>query len=193
MARKVVIVGAGALGSHVILMARNWDCELVVIDFDKVEQKNTQGQFHTRMSLRRNKAQAMAQAMQGMWGLKIKAIPHKFIMDNRGVLLTDADLVIDCTDNIEAREVVQQAAVEWDIPCLHGALSAGGDFARVMWTEHFTPDAEGEEGEATCEDGENLHFHVLASAHLAREAQTFLAGGKKASWQITPISVLRIA
>jgi len=193
MARKVVIVGAGALGSHVLLLARNWDCELTLVDFDKVEQKNTQAQMHTRMSLRRNKAQAMQQAMQGMWGLKVNAIPHRLTKDNFRQLLDGAFLVIDCTDNIEARLVLKAAKVALpSLEILHGALSAGGDFARVMWTEHFAPDAEGEQGQATCEDGENLHFHALAAAHMTREAQSFLAGGKKASWQITPISVLKI-
>jgi|APSaa5957512622_1039677.scaffolds.fasta_scaffold97095_2 molybdopterin-synthase adenylyltransferase len=194
MARKVVIVGAGALGSHVLLLARNWDCELILIDFDKVEQKNTQAQMHTRMSLRRNKAQAMQQAMQGMWGLKVKAVPHRLTMGNFKQLLDGAFLVIDCTDNIEARQILKAAKVVLPkMEILHGALSAGGDFARVVWTENFTPDAEGGEGEATCEDGENLHFHALAAAHMTREVQTFLAGGKKRSWQITPTSVLRIA
>jgi molybdopterin-guanine dinucleotide biosynthesis protein A len=63
----------------------------------------------------------------------------------------------------------------------------------VIWTEHFTPDAEGAEGEATCEDGQNLPFHALAGALIAQAAQKFLETGKKESWQLTPSSLIRIA
>lgn len=197
----IVIVGVGALGSHVLLNLRNLEDTIRVIDFDKVEYKNTQAQMHTRMSLRRNKAQAAQQAMQGMFGLKIEAIPHKLTDDNVAQLLGDADLIIDCTDNIAARQVIQRGATLDPaglervnaIPCLHGCLSAAGDFARVVWTEHFQADGEGAEGEATCEDGEQLPFFALASAHVAQEAQRFLRDGSKRSLQITLNAVLRLA
>jgi molybdopterin/thiamine biosynthesis adenylyltransferase len=193
MAKKIVIVGVGALGSHVLLLARNWDAQFKVIDFDRVEQKNTQAQMHTKMSLRHNKAQAIAKAMQGMFGLRIEANPNKLTRANSAQLLGyDADLIIDCTDNIAAREVIQWWHRDTTLPVLHGSLSAAGDFARVMWTEHFTPDAEGAEGEATCEDGEQLPFFTLAAAHIAQEAQRFLKDGSKRSLQITPTSVQRL-
>lgn len=194
MAQKlVVIVGLGALGSEVMTFARNWDVRFKVVDFDRVEQKNTQAQMHTRMSLRHNKAQAIAKAMQGMWGLKVEAIPHKLTTDNMEQILGGAHLIIDCTDNIAARLVIKDFKhIHPDVEVLHGALSAAGDFARVLWTEHFAPDAEGEEGEATCEDGEQLPFFAIAAAHIAQEAQRFLKDGTKRSLQITPTSVQRL-
>ena len=73
----VVIVGVGALGSHLVLLARNWSAKLKLVDFDRVEQKNTQAQFHSKMGLGRNKAQALGQAMQGMFGLKVDSLPRK--------------------------------------------------------------------------------------------------------------------
>ena len=187
--KRVIIVGVGALGSHVLLFARNWDARFVVLDFDRVEMKNVASQMHTRMGLRRNKAQAAQQGMQGMFGLKIDAVPHKLTPDNCRQLLSEADLVIDCTDNIEARNLIRAWA---DAPVLHGTLSADGDFARIVWGEHFTPDAEGTEGAATCEDGEQLPFFALAAAHLAQEAQRFLSEGTKRSFQITPTGVVRL-
>ena len=189
---QVVIIGVGALGSHVLLLARNWKVDLKVVDFDRVEQKNTQAQMHTRMSLRHNKALAAQKAMQGMFGLKIEAVPHKLTNENALQVLGKADLVIDCTDNIEARLVIKAFHEAKGVPTLHGALSASGDFAMVMWTEHFTPDAEGAEGQATCEDGVQLPFFAIAGAHIAQEAQRFLKDGTKRSLQVTPTSVLRL-
>ena len=191
--QTVVIVGAGALGSHVLMLARNWTVDLKVIDGDKVEQKNMQSQFHTKMGLRRNKAVSLKQAMLGLFGhTRLYPVPHYLGKGNEDVLLRDAALVIDCTDNIKARSLIQSHCKEHQIPCLHGCLSADGSFARVLWTEHFVADPEGEEGEATCEDGENLPFHGLAGALIAQVAQVFLREGRKQGFQLTGSSLVRL-
>jgi len=164
---QMVIIGAGALGSHLALFARNFECDLRVVDFDRIEAKNVQAQFHSKMGLRKNKAQALQQSLQGLFGRKINAVSHKLTGDNRVQLLGDADLVVDCTDNFAARRLIQDTCQAWDIPCLHGCLSADGTLARVVWTDHFTADQEGQEGEATCEDGQQLPFFAMAGAQLA--------------------------
>ena len=161
-----------------MLFARNWKVGFHLIDFDRVEQKNTQAQFHSRMALRQNKALGLAKALQGLYGLKVRATPYKVTADNVEALLGDSSLVIDCTDNAEARRVIQRFVKPNEIPCLHGALSGTGDFARAIWTEHFVPDEEGAPGQATCEDGEQLPFFAQASALVAQTAQEFLADGK---------------
>lgn len=190
---RVTIVGLGALGSHLVLLARNWDAVLRVIDFDRVESKNTQSQFHVKQSMGKNKAVALKTAMQGLYGMKLEAHSVRVGSSNREFMLQDADLVIDCTDNYEARDLIQMHCVNNDVPCLHGCLSADGTFARIVWTEDFIADAEGEEGEATCEDGQNLPFYVLAAATIAQIVQKFLETGKRESWQLTPFSFVRLA
>ena len=193
MSKTVVIVGAGALGSHLALFARNWENPLRIVDFDKVEQKNTQAQFHSRMGLRRNKAQALQQGLQGLFGVKVEAVPHKLVKDNVAQLLSGAALVVDCTDNAAARRTIQDYVRANKIPCLHGALSADGSFGRVVWDEHFTADEEGQEGEATCEDGVTLPFFALAAAQVAVVAQKFLEDGARQSFQISPAGAVRLA
>jgi hypothetical protein len=131
--------------------------------------------------------------MQGMFGLKISAMTAKLEFNNRVPLLSEANLIIDCTDNFKARNLIKEFCDETGIECLHGCLSADGTLARAVWSEHFTPDAEGGEGEATCEDGQNLPFHGLAGALIAQVAQKFIGSGEKKSWQLTPSSLVRIA
>jgi len=189
----VVIVGTGALGSHLVLLARNWPHPLKVVDFDKVEQKNILSQFHTKMGLGRNKAQALQQAMQGMFGTKIEVVPHRLTPDNAQVILGGTALVIDCTDNAAARRTIQAFVRKEGIPCLHGCLSAAGDFARIVWDEHFKEDEEGTKGAATCEDGDNLPFHALAAAQIALNAQLFIKTGAKRSTMLTPSQSIRLA
>jgi len=177
----IVIVGAGALGSHLILLARNWPCTLKVLDFDRVETKNVMSQFHTKMGMGRNKAQGIQQAMQGMFGVKIEAVPHKLVPENVQALLGGAGLVIDCTDNAEARRCIQAFVRKTNTPCLHGCLSASGDFAQIVWDEIFKEDEEGTPGQPTCENGDNLPFHAFAAAQIAIVAQKFLKTGIKRS------------
>jgi molybdopterin/thiamine biosynthesis adenylyltransferase len=187
----ITIIGAGALGSHVVLMLRNLEEEIRIVDFDKVEQKNIMSQFHTKMSMGKNKAQALVQSIAGLFGVRIVSTPYRLTDSNVGSILVDSTLVIDCTDNIAARDLIQYHCKEFKYPCLHGALSADGQFGRVMWTELFAPDEESGDG-ATCEDGEHLPFIASVASRIAIEAQGFLKHGNKRSFHITPASHMRM-
>lgn len=189
---NIVIVGVGALGSHLMLFGRNIEANWTAIDFDRIEQKNVLSQFHTRMGLRQNKAAALSKTMQGLFGIKLKAIPHKLTVDNVDALLGQADLVIDCLDNGESRRVIQAYVRDNDIACLHGALAPGGEFGRVVWDENFVVDDESGAGQATCEDGEHLPFIVQTSACLAEAAKLYSTEGRKVNFQITPAGTMRL-
>lgn len=190
-ARKVVVVGAGALGSHLVLLGRNWPVAFSVVDFDRVEAKNLQSQFHTKQSVGRNKAVALQQAMAGLWGLKVEAVPHRLGPDNAAALLAGAALVVDCVDNAPTRRTLAAAAATAGVPCLHGAVAADGGYARVMWAPAFTID-EGGEGAATCEDGRHLAFVVRVAAQLATVAQGFLTTGRQDGWHLSPAGQQRV-
>lgn len=186
----VVVVGVGALGSHVVQFIRNVDANIRVIDFDRVESKNVASQFHVKASVRKLKVAALKQSMTFLWGRSIETNHHRLDEQNAWELLHEADLVIDCLDNADSRSTVQDGCMEWGIPCVHGALDAAGSFGRVIWSEYFTIDAEGSEGAATCEDGEFLPFIVTTAAFIARSAQLFLGTGKRVGWSINPCGVI---
>lgn len=188
MARRVVIVGVGALGSHLVQFLRSDGHTLVAVDFDRVEQKNTLSQFHAKASTGKGKVQALQQTVNFLWSVKLEGVPHKLTGDNAQQILGGADLVVDCLDNAESRRVVQGFAREASVPCLHGALSADGQLGRVVWDESFTIDSEGGVGAATCEDGQHLPFIAMTAAYLARSAQEFLKSGRKLGWQVYPLS-----
>jgi molybdopterin/thiamine biosynthesis adenylyltransferase len=192
MKKNVIIVGAGALGSHLALFLRN-EAVLKVIDFDRVERKNVLAQFHGAPGVGKNKAHSLQQTMQFLFGIQVAAVPHKLAWENAEVLLnqTRVDLIIDCLDNGASREIVQGVACREQIPCLHGALAADGTFGRVVWDENFVIDSEAVQGQATCEGGEHLPFIGIASALLARAAQEFLTNGKKIGFELHPGGVTR--
>lgn len=184
--KNVVIVGVGALGSHLLLFARNVEANFTVIDMDRVEQKNTMSQMHTGMGVGRNKAEALAKLMQGLFKQRIKPLPRRLTEDNVRQLLNDADLVVDCVDNGATRQLIQTFVREQGIPCVHGALSADGAFGRVVWDEKFAIDNENVAGEPTCEGGEHLPFITFVASILATQVRDFLNDGIKASFNIHP-------
>ena len=185
--KKIIIVGVGALGSHVAMMLRNV-AQLKLIDHDRVEAKNTLSQFHGKPSLGKNKAQALQQSLQFMFGLKTEVIPHRLVSANTEIL-NGYDLVLDCLDNGASRRLVQAHVRAKQTPCLHGALAAGGAFGRVVWDEAFEVDDE-TPGVPTCEDGGQLPFICVVSSLLARAAQEFLKSGKKTGYEINPRGVI---
>lgn len=189
----VTIVGIGALGSHAALFLRNIEHPITLVDFDRIEMKNTHAQFHNRMNVGKFKVLALNQMMMGLFGRKFEVIPHKLIKGNVFAILNpdSTNLVIDCTDNIEARSLIQNHCKVHDIPCLHGCLAGDGRFARVIWAEQFIPDAEGAE-EATCEGGEHLPFYGVAASYLAVEAQRFLETGRKRNLHIGPFGAINL-
>lgn len=200
MSSKVVIVGVGALGSHVVQFLRNVDCDITVVDFDRVERKNVASQFHAKASVGKGKVAGLKQTMNFLFGTKINVVPHKLTSDNVETLLSDVDLVIDCLDNAESRQVIQDwcgpacgpSGEDARIPCLHGALAADGGFGRVVWSENFTIDTEPAEAAATCENGEFLPFIGITATYIARAAQQFLEDDKQIGYNIHPAGVFAV-
>ena len=189
---KITIIGAGALGSHLVQALRNEDVALKIVDFDRVEMKNVASQFHFKNMVGKKKIDSLKQAMQFCYGRKIEVVGNKLTADNDVQLLGGADLLIDCLDIGEARRLVQGFARANGVPCLHGALAADGGFGRVVWSDDFVIDDEGDGGAATCEDGEHLPFIEISAAYLAYAAQRFIKDGRKIGYSISPAGVEKI-
>jgi molybdopterin/thiamine biosynthesis adenylyltransferase len=184
--KTIVLVGVGALGSHVVQLLRNVGATIRVIDFDRVEQKNVASQFHAKQSVGKSKVVGLQQTMQFLFGTKIEVVPHKLVEDNAKQLLGNADLVIDCLDNAVSRRILQSFVRAGGTACLHGALAADGTFGRVVWDEDFTIDEEPSEGAATCDDGDHLPFIATTASLVAQAAAGFIQTGKKFGFQVHP-------
>lgn len=188
MARRIVIVGVGALGSHVVQMIRNIDAVITAIDMDVIEQKNVMAQFHGKTNVGKLKVQSLKQTMDFLFGVKLEINPNKLTEINVDVMLGKADLVVDCLDNGESRRVVQTYVRSKKIPCIHGALDADGMTGYARWDDEFTVDDEAG-GQATCEGGEHLPFISATAAYLAQAIKVFWKTGKQQSFQVLPSGV----
>ncbi len=188
---QIVILGVGALGSHVVQFLRGVDASLRVVDFDRIERKNIASQFHSRTGVGKSKVNSLAQTMNFLFGVKVEVVPHKLADNNVEQLLDGADLVIECFDNGASRRLVQSHVRAADVACLHGAVDADGSFGRAIWDPQFVIDDETNEGTATCEDGEHLPFIALTSGVIARAAQVFLGSKEQHGYSVSPNGVTR--
>lgn len=190
---RIAFCGVGALGSTAVVACRNVDATLRLIDFDRVESKNLLAQAHVKQSVGKNKAAALKLQLANLHGVKAEAFGVRLEASNTEQLLGPADLIVDCFDNLASRLMISDYVRAQDPvrPCVHAAISAGGDVGLVRWDDQFRPDPEDHEGQATCEGGELLPMVSLIGAVLARTIQEFVSDGTRRNSMLSLTGVQR--
>jgi hypothetical protein len=183
---KILICGGGALGSHVLLLGRDLGADLAVVDDDRVETKNLASQWFVKQMVGKNKASALKTQMQNFHGVKVRDFAVRLTDLNIETLLGPVDLVVDCFDNADSRQLVQDWVRANDKACLHGGLAADGGFGVVRWDESFTIDSEDVPGQATCEGAGFLPLINMVSATLVRSIRDWMEDGSRRNWNISP-------
>ena len=124
-AARVVVVGAGALGSPVIqYLAAAGVGTLKIIDFDAVSLGNLQSQvIHSARDVKRPKVASARDTVRNV-DRNIEVIPEntQLTAENALQLIEGYDLVIDCTDNYKARYLINDACVLSGIPLIFGSI-----------------------------------------------------------------------
>ncbi len=124
-AARVVVVGAGALGSPVIqYLAAAGVGTIKIIDFDEVSIGNLQSQvLHSSRDLKRPKTASARDKVRNI-DRNIEVIAENVKLDSDNVLeaIEGFDLVIDCTDNYKARYLINDACIMSGIPDVFGAI-----------------------------------------------------------------------
>ncbi|NVJ20055.1 ThiF family adenylyltransferase [Myxococcus sp. AM011] len=174
---RILFCGVGAIGSQAAVLCRNLEATLVFIDFDRVESKNLLAQAYVKPSVGKNKAEALKLQLLNLHGVKSESFGVRVTRDNVAALCGGADLLVDCFDNQDSRQLLGDFARRAGKPLVHGAVSADGTFGLVRWDERFVPDAEDTAGQATCEGGAHLPLLGLLAATLARCVQDFVKQG----------------
>ena len=178
---------AGGLATGLSSFYRAYDA--LWIGWPGIERKNTMSQFHVGSGVGKTKVASLSKTMQFLWGFRdMEIVPHRLTADNIDQLLNIYDVVVDCLDNAESRDLLTQYG--WDregagAGILHGALAPDGGFGRVVWNDDFQSDGA-VSGAATCEDGEHLPFIAITAAYIARAVQIYLREGKQVGYQILP-------
>ncbi|MCB1367413.1 MAG: molybdopterin-synthase adenylyltransferase MoeB [Rhodobacteraceae bacterium] len=125
-AARVLVMGAGGLGSPVLLyLAAAGVGTIGVVDDDEVSLSNLQRQvLHDEASLGRPKV-ASAEARLKAINPHVRVQPYEMRLDaeNAAAVFADFDLILDGTDNFATRHLVNATAVTLNKPLIAGAIS----------------------------------------------------------------------
>lgn len=126
LAAKVLIVGAGGLGSPAALyLAAAGVGTIGIADDDRVEVGNLQRQIaHSTADIGRAKAESAREKMAAINpDIRVAALPVRVTRESAAALIADYDFLIDGSDNFETRFAVNDACVAAGKPFAHGAVA----------------------------------------------------------------------
>jgi molybdopterin/thiamine biosynthesis adenylyltransferase/rhodanese-related sulfurtransferase len=136
---KVVVVGAGGLGSPALMyLAAAGVGTLGIVDFDVVDESNLQRQIiHGQSDVGRPKAESAAASIREINPF-VEVIVHNEALSNDNVMdiFRGYDLIVDGTDNFATRYMVNDAAVLLGKPYVWGSIYRFDGQASVFWAEH---------------------------------------------------------
>lgn len=130
---RAFVAGAGGLGSPVALyLAAAGIGTIRIVDTDKVENSNLNRQIlHFTPDIGHKKIDSAAEKLKHLnTDINIEAIHEQMTAGNISKLISGCDLIVDAVDNLETRYILNQAAMENDLPLFHGAVA--GFEGRVM-------------------------------------------------------------
>ena len=122
---KVLVIGAGGLGSPILLyLAAAGIGTIGIVDFDKVDTSNLQRQIlHTDADVDRPKVESALEHLRAL-NPTIEIIGHDTLLnaDNVMEIMEPYDVVIDGTDNFPVRYLVNDATQFLGKPLVYGSI-----------------------------------------------------------------------
>src|SRR4028119_1008505 len=136
---KVLVVGAGGLGSPALLyLAAAGVGTLGIVEFDEVDESNLQRQIiHGQSDIGKSKALSAKESVAET-NPYVNVVVHDERLENDNVLdiFRQYDLIVDGTDNFATRYLVNDAAVLLGKPYVWGSIYRFDGQASVFWAEH---------------------------------------------------------
>ncbi len=123
---RVLVIGAGGLGSPVLLyLAAAGIGTIGVIDDDVVDNSNLQRQvIHNDADIGMPKVFSAEKAMKAQNPfITVRPYERRLDEDNAAAIFAEYDLVLDGTDNFNTRYLVNRTCVAQKIPLVAGALT----------------------------------------------------------------------
>ncbi len=180
-AARVLVVGAGGLGSTVIpALAAAGVGTIGVIDDDRVELSNLHRQVMHAGRIGEAKAVSAAAAIEALGG-RAEPIQERLTSANALELFSGYDLVLDGSDNFPTRYLASDAAELTGIPLVWGAVSQYGGQAGIAWAgtsyRDLFPVPPPPDSVPSCEAGGVLPTTVaVIGSIMATEAIKLLTG-----------------
>ena len=138
-ASRVLVVGAGGLGSPALLyLAGAGVGHITIIDDDVVDESNLQRQvIHRESDIGRPKAESAADAVRRLDSeASVTAIVDRLSVDNAEKLFATHDVVLDGADNFATRYLSSDAAELTGTPLVWATILQFAGQLSVFWPGH---------------------------------------------------------
>jgi adenylyltransferase/sulfurtransferase len=120
---RVLVVGAGGLGSPCLLyLAAAGVGRIGILDYDTLESSNLQRQVvHNERGIGLSKADSAVEAIKRLNSL-VTPIAHNLMIDSTNAMqiISNYDIVVDCTDNAVTRYLLNDSCVLSKKPLVSG-------------------------------------------------------------------------
>jgi molybdopterin/thiamine biosynthesis adenylyltransferase len=128
--KKIAIIGLGGIGGYLSsFIARLNPKEIILVDGDSFSIDNMNRQlFCNNLTLGKSKAESTKKEISQTTTTKITAI-NEFLTEKNMDIIKNCDIIMDATDNIKARNLLQKICNLYNIPIIHGALN--GVFGQI--------------------------------------------------------------
>ena len=136
---NILIVGVGGLGNPAAqYLAAAGIGKLILADGDKIELTNLPRQIlFSEAQIGENKAEAAQEKLQEQYPeCEIEVIDEMLDLELARDLVSDVDLVLDCTDNIAARYLLNQVCYQAKVPLIIGAATGFDGQCLVVNSQH---------------------------------------------------------
>ncbi|MDF0678343.1 MAG: molybdopterin-synthase adenylyltransferase MoeB [Nitrosomonas sp.] len=133
---KVLVIGAGGLGSPVLLyLAAAGVGTIGIIDFDVVDESNLQRQIiHGQSDIGRPKSESACDAINELNPyVKVNLHRERLEVVNAHAVISGYDLIVDGTDNFATRYLVNDVCVLADKPYVWGSIFRFEGQVSVFW------------------------------------------------------------
>jgi molybdopterin/thiamine biosynthesis adenylyltransferase len=182
-ATRIVVCGAGALGSNLVdNLTRQGFSNIVVIDMDRVETHNLNTQIWSDSDVGGLKADVLKNRVFRNVGIEIESINKELTGSTASKFLKKASLIVDAFDNSKSRQLLQDEARKQKIPCVHAGLFA--DYGEVIWDETYK--VPGDVSGDVCDYPLARNLIMLTVSVLSEEILSFcLKTGSRRNLSIT--------
>ncbi len=122
---KVLVVGAGGLGSPVLTYLTAAGIGTIgIVDDDVVSLSNLQRQIlYSTEQIGKSKIEHAKTRLSGLNpNTKFKIFNTRFSTENGAEILNDFDILVDCTDNFEARYHIDRICLLQKKPMVHASI-----------------------------------------------------------------------
>lgn len=178
----ITVCGAGALGANITEnLARSGFGKLVVIDRDRIEERNLSTQPYYKSDIGAYKAKILTNTLYRALGVTVDGRSKELTAANAPQLLRDTNLVIDTFDNSVARQAVKDYCKHAQLPCLHVGLAS--DYAEVIWNDIYRVPSPANDD--VCDYPLARNLILLAVAVACEVIITFVATGVQQSFTVT--------